>query len=843
MRRLLLTRGPQGSGKSTVLRQLGLEPWAMSADDLRRIYSSPVMGVDGTLGIDQSTNGRAWATLLSVLDERMERGELVVVDATHPRPRDLAPYRRLARKHRYRLAVLDLSTLPLGVVLARNAARPEPVRVPAGVVEATWTACREYAVPSDLHRIPWSEDDAHLAGVDAWLDEPVLDLSRWSEVHHLGDLHGSLTPLLEYLGPDGLRDDAFYCLVGDLCDRGLEDGALLRWVLDHALGRDNVRIHWGNHEDALHQWATGQEVGSTEFTERTLPQILAAGVTPKAVDTLCDALVDVTRYRFHDHRVLVTHAGLSTVPPRPALVSSRQYAKGTGHFGDPVDARFDRHAPDGWVQVHGHRNSHDRPIQASERSLNLEGAIELGGSLRAAVLRPEGWSTREVRNRVFKPLHQRIGDPWMPFEHLLPPWFDGDLPDAPRLSEEDLRGLLDHPLVHAKPSASRPHLVALNFSRDAFIRREWDELTLRARGLFVDAETREIAARSYDKFFNLGERPETRPEALEQSLRFPVHVYVKENGYLGILGWDAREDELLWASKSTPDSNFARWFRELGEAALPEGRRDLLGRYLRDVQATAVFEVIDPVRDPHIIAYDEPHLVLLDVVRRHRDIQRLPYAQLQRLGERLGLRVKERAMTFRDWRGLAGWLEACTRPGWTFRGREVEGFVLEDAAGFLTKLKLDTYNLWKRMRSLKERVRRVRGTGRPLERDLSDPRVAEFHAWLMEQPDAVLDEDIVALRGRYERGERPTVAWSPPQEAVVDRDLAAIRAMVRSLAAKGPAYELSPRTADTLLRKALANDAASAELRGTELATRAVRASTPGEDRNTAAELLGVDIA
>ena len=50
--------------------------------------------------------------------------------------------------------------------------------------------------------------------------------------------------------------------------------------------------------------------------------------------------------------------------------------------------------------------------------------------------------------------------------------------------------------------------------------------------------------RSYNKFFNLGERPETELDNLANTLSFPVEIRTKENGYLSILG--VINDELVF---------------------------------------------------------------------------------------------------------------------------------------------------------------------------------------------------------------------------------------------------------------------------------------------------------
>ena len=48
MRVLLLLRGCAGCGKTTWIEQQGLKPYALSADDIRLLCQSPVLGADGT---------------------------------------------------------------------------------------------------------------------------------------------------------------------------------------------------------------------------------------------------------------------------------------------------------------------------------------------------------------------------------------------------------------------------------------------------------------------------------------------------------------------------------------------------------------------------------------------------------------------------------------------------------------------------------------------------------------------------------------------------------------------------------------------------------------------------
>lgn len=745
MRRLILTRGHQGSGKTRFLWAQGLGGYRLSADDIRQVLGSPTLSATGRVGANHDHEARVWALLYETLAERMSRGELVCVDATHRAAGDFDRYLELAKTWGYRVACVDFTAVPLAEALAANAGRDGYAVVPEAVVRKTHAACLEGSVPTSgvvpVEHIEWTPDDPCGAALRAWLRVPTRDLSDYAAVVHVGDLQGCYAPLADYLR-GGLRTDAFYVFVGDLCDRGPENDAVVRFALE---APENVAFLWGNHDRHLHRWAQGLPPLSDEFDLRTRPQLEAAGIGPEDAATLCDRLLEVLPYRWGEQRVLCTHAGLATVPEHLERVSLRQLTHGTGRYTDPVDRRFSELAPAGWTQIHGHRNPLGMPTRAGARSYNLEGQVEHGGQLRIVELDARGFTAVEVPNRVFKPLAQRVADGTAPSARALPDW----LGDAPQVSADQLAALRDHPLVRERQSTSRPHLVSFNFTRDAFYDRAWDDLNVRARGLFVHADTGEVAARAYEKFFNLDERPETTLDGLERHLEFPVDAYVKDNGYLGILGYDRTRDDLLFCSKASPDTDFAHRFADLARQLWPPAAAERIRRYLRDTHSAMAFEVIDPVGDPHIIEYDAPRLVLLDVIHRGLDFARLPYERLKRLGRALDIDLKQHGLRLRDFAALTGWLEAARAPGYRFGGAFVEGFVLEDQRGFLTKVKLDHYAFWKQMRSLKQRVLKVRGTNAPLRRNLDDPRAQAFHAWCLEQSDEVLERDIIALRRLY----------------------------------------------------------------------------------------------
>lgn len=68
-----------------------------------------------------------------------------------------------------------------------------------------------------------------------------------------------------------------------------------------------------------------------------------------------------------------------------------------------------------------------------------------------------------------------------------------------------IQSMENHPFIRVRPVDGLPGVVSCNFTRDAFVRGEWDDLTVTARGFFFDTVSNRVVARGYDKFFNVGE--------------------------------------------------------------------------------------------------------------------------------------------------------------------------------------------------------------------------------------------------------------------------------------------------------------------------------------------------
>ena len=749
MRHLILTRGAPGAGKSTFLAAQGLGPFTLTPDEFRLRRGGVVMSEAGDLAISHAHEKLVWRDVAQSLDFKMGQGQLVVVDATFQQGRDFTMPLNLAGKHRYQVSCIDFTGVPQALALERNRAREPWKVVQDEVVVRAYERFAKHRVPKAIE--VWSPDALEEVSALDRIEPPLRNLSDFAAVTHIGDIQGCFAPLQEAFA-DGFRDDRFYIFVGDLFDRGIQNGEVARFALAEILPRPNVVLLWGNHERHVHRFARGEDPVSTEFLFNTLPQLRDAGFARADADALMDKAVDVFAYRYRGRKVLVTHAGIAAIPERFAVLPSRTFWNGTGAYEHPVDETFSAHpSAREWVQVHGHRNIRELPVEAAPRSYNLEGRVEFGGHLRIVTFTGEedefSAVVSEVPNHVFRREQPRGSD-------RIEAKGAGE---AGLISEETLRRIETHPLVRARSFATRPHIRSFNFTAKAFFDGKWDEVNTVARGLFV-AGDRRIVARSYPKFFNLEERPETQMRNLRQSLVFPLRLWVKENGFLGILGWDHMaaegEGELLFCSKSTPESDFAGWFREIFLGMAGEAGAARAADIARKRNLSLIFEVNDPARDPHMIAYDTPHVVLLDAVLRQETFARLDHSELTRIAATLGLGVKQPGPTFREWKDFEGWSKMVAAQGKYFqwKGAHVEGFVAEDAAGFLFKIKLEFYSFWKRMRSHRDRVRRAREKGSPLPvMQSGDEEAQTFHDWLVAQGDRTLQQDIIALREAFWR--------------------------------------------------------------------------------------------
>lgn len=722
MRVLLLLRGSAGCGKSTWIEQNGLKPYTLSADDIRLLCQSPIMQVDGTEGISQANDNVTWKTLFNLLEVRMEKGEFTVIDATNSKTSEMNRYKEMCDTYRYRIFCVDFTDIPIEEVKRRNANRDELKRVPDEVIDKMYSRFATQKIPSGIKVIKPDELDT------IWMK--MFDMSEYKRIHHIGDTHGCYTALQKYLSDNGgMKDDEMYIFTGDYIDRGLENADVVKFLIS-IMNKKNVLMLEGNHERWLWLYANDCTGKSKEFELITKPQLENARIDKKDIRQLYRKLGQCAYYKYGDNIFLVTHAGLSTLPKNLSCVATDQMIKGVGNYNDfeKIAETFVKTTPENVYQIHGHRNTKGLPVKVNDRVFNLEGRVEFGGSLRCVQVDKDGIHTVEVENTVYK-------TPEMQSEQTVT---SSSIADT-------IIALRSNKYIQEKKFGN---ISSFNFTNKSFYDKVWDEQTTKARGLYLDTMKGKVAARAYDKFFNVNERPETKFDMLQYKLQFPVTAYVKENGFLGIVSYNEYEDDLFIASKSTIDSQFARWFKEMLYEKISSENIEKMKEFIKEHNVSFVFECVDMKNDPHIIEYPNSDLFLLDIVHNDMNFYKYEYDAMVDIANQFGITPKEKAFEIATWQEFFDWYYDILEEDYEYNGRKIEGFVIEDSVGYMTKLKLAYYNFWKFMRSIShEAIRKgyIQKTSA-----LTTPIANEYYAWVRKLHDVEdkdgIPKDICTLR-------------------------------------------------------------------------------------------------
>lgn len=719
MRTLLLLRGAPGCGKSTWIEKHGLKPYTLSADDLRMLCESPNLTPDGSFSISGKNEGVVWKILFQLVEQRMKNGDFTVIDATNSKTVEMNRYKNLASQYRYRIFCVDFTDIPIELVKSRNKARAEYKQVPDEAIDKMYSRFATQKIPSGIKVL--SPDD-FVDGLEP-IDIKPLDLSHYSCIHHIGDIHGCYTALKEYIDKQGgIKDDECWIFCGDYIDRGTENVEVIKF-LQQIAGRENIMLLEGNHERWLRDYGKNVPSASKQFELVTAKELADAGITRKEVRILSQKFIQCAYYTYHGKTVLVTHGGLSGFGGHTLLtIPASQMIKGVGKYEDSdlCDRTFCEQEPDTY-QIHGHRNISAAPIQTTERTFNLEGGVEFGGSLRCVQLAKDGFTAIETPNTLYIPEKQQ--------EEL-----------KTTLSSDVANIVMDMRKHRNVSEKQYGDISSFNFTSRAFRDGDWDKFTSKARGLYIDTKQMQVVARAYDKFFNINERPETLLGTLKHSLKFPVDCYVKENGFLGIISYDEEIGGLRYSTKSSLDGDHAIWFRKMVERTLSPTAIDMMISVCRDYNISMLFECVDMTHDPHIIEYHKNHLFLLDAIKNNITFKKLSYDFLMKFGDSIGCKVKKKARTINSWQEFYQWYNEVTAPCDLYSGDHIEGYVIEDSAGFMTKLKLPYYSFWKFMRSISDEVIRKGYSERTSA--LLTPEANTYYGWIKDLRANTKPEDM-----------------------------------------------------------------------------------------------------
>ena len=212
-------------------------------------------------------------------------------------------------------------------------------------------------------------------------------------------------------------------------------------------------------------------------------------------------------------------------------------------------------------------------------------------------------------------------------------------------------------------------LALLDYQEDILI-DQWNDFNRQCRGLIVDLESRSLVAWPFDKFFNLGQHPETAREALPAGSAYEMALKYDGSMLTGFV----HGGQVRFATRSSFDNVQTRVAGEVASRRYGGLRQVDMGRY------TPVFELVGP-DNVVTVRYEDTDLMLIGV--RDREARRmLGYAETASFAAQHGLRPAER---------VEGDLEALIRQSREGAGDFHEGWVVRFDTGLYVKVKTWQY--------------------------------------------------------------------------------------------------------------------------------------------------------
>ena len=725
MRTLLLLRGIQASGKSTWIKENNLEPYTLSADNIRLNIANPVLLEDGSYEISQKYNKVTWELLYKYLEMRMQNGDFTIIDATHSDLKLLNKYKDLASTYKYTMYCLEFD-VPLEEALKRNRERDSYKYVPERVIERTYeTIKNNEKLPSALKKIE---------SIDEIINFYTADVNQYEKVVIIGDIHSCAEPLKEVL--KDFNEETLYIFVGDYFDRGIQPVETFNIMLD-LLEKPNVILIEGNHEEkSMKKFIYDEEKYTKSFEETTLLPLLKeydVDYVRASLKKIYKKLRQCFAFEFRGKKFLCTHGGLPLVP-KLTLVSAKEMIHGVGKYeteiGEIYSQNYKKGLCQGFIQVHGHRGVND-----GQFSYCLEDRVEFGGELKVLTIDNEGKIKKTgIKNNVYN-------------KGLKIPMSGAVEKVEFNTANELINEMIRHQFINVKECEH--NLISLNFNREAFNKKKWNDLTIKARGLFVDKDSGEVKIRSYNKFFNFGER-HVNLGYLKKYATYPIRAFKKYNGFLGLAS--VVNNEIVLTSKSVTSGKYKDIFQDIWNKVESEVR-ELLKQTMIENNCTAVFEVVSPEYDPHIIKYDKEHLYLLDFIENKLDLDThnidLEFSEnlMKKVEFSSDLLTKKEELTrLENYDELYNFLAEKEKSL-----EEFEGYVLCDNSGFMFKFKLPYYNLWKTRRAWLERYRSALVKGKKVEVTEKDEH-RHFKKFLLKLGKDKLQElSIIDVRELYEK--------------------------------------------------------------------------------------------
>lgn len=416
MRKLFILRGCQGSGKSQIIKELGVEDNTISFSAFRNLFYDTRSTLDDNqycyTGETQMYDKKIVEAMLNAAESRMVIGSTLFIDSMNLNNKDLTKWKNLARKYYYDMFVVDVQGEKTDKELIHINKHKGVHTVDERSLLDHARKGREKSFLNDYKVISVEDIKQELS-----VSNLTIDAAKYKKVLIIGDVHGHYDELVELLSDHGGIDNKnnLYVFSGDLIDRGKKSIEVVDLILGRK--RDNVIVVEGNHEMNMRHVLSGTKSRVSHQTRKTRNDMLEKGWKEKDIKrVLLDNVVPFVLIKnvvgtFKP--VLITHAGIATQNflQTAMLKPITEYTYGSsnrnkvsrGHstYSSYVDMLLDKYSDGSYIQVHGHRNgvNNNGVIEYPFRTgdiYNVEAGVTEQGNLRAAVFSDIGIMSHEI---------------------------------------------------------------------------------------------------------------------------------------------------------------------------------------------------------------------------------------------------------------------------------------------------------------------------------------------------------------------------------------------------------------------------------------------------------------
>lgn len=385
--------GASGSGKSTLARKHFLPTEVLSSDFFRGLVSDDEN--------DQTCTHDAFDALYYMIEKRLARGKLTVVDATNVRAEDRKRLVEHARKY-HCFAVAIVVNTPERVCQERNRGRldrdfgPHVIHRQIGDMKRGLRGLEREGFRY-VHILDGSEE-IEIKRAPLWNNKK----DQTGPFDIFGDLHGcadELRVLLEQIGweryalpdPDTAWGDECWrhsagrrvIFLGDLVDRGPHVLDTVR-IVRNMVAAGTAFCVAGNHDVKFMRWLRGKQVQIKHGLERSIAEVEPLAPEHRSkIASFLDGLM--SHYVLDGGKLVVAHAGLREEMHgrgSPAVREFCLYGETTGEtdeFGLPVRYNWASEYRGKAMVVYGHT-----PVPEAEwlnKTVNIDTGAVFGGKL------------------------------------------------------------------------------------------------------------------------------------------------------------------------------------------------------------------------------------------------------------------------------------------------------------------------------------------------------------------------------------------------------------------------------------------------------------------------------